>query len=127
MRRVFLIFLLLILVACQDDNDLKVEDLPEGNAANGEQLFSQQINGAPSCSSCHLTTNVPSTGPGLEGYGQEAGERKDGESAEDYTFNSIIRPAHHLVNGFSNVMYRDYGDKLSPQQIADLIAYLLQL
>jgi hypothetical protein len=38
-----------------------------------------------------------------------------------------MRPADYLVNGFGNSMYNQYGQRLSPQQIADLTAYLLTL
>jgi hypothetical protein len=48
-------------------------------------------------------------------------------SAEEYAQTSILQPAAYLVSGFSNTMYNQYGQHLSQQDIADLIAYLLTL
>lgn len=103
------------------------DDLPQGSVERGAEWFAQSVNGAPSCVSCHSLDGVVLVGPSLQGYGRVAGERVEGLSAEDYTYSSIVRPAEHLVSGFGNVMYNQYERKLSAQQIADIIAYLLSL
>ena len=121
-------FLALVLVACSSDAaQTTVNDLPSGDAARGAALFTQAINGTPACETCHNTTTVKNVGPGLEGLGTRAADRVEGESAGDYLYNSITRPSRFLVSGFSNLMYNDYVNQLQPQQIADLIAYLLTL
>ncbi len=51
----------------------------------------------------------------------------DDQSAEEYTFYSILRPSKYLVQGFSNVMPSNYEEKLSQQETADLITYMLTL
>lgn len=123
-KLLFILALIFWLPACNNDEEgLRFSDLPAGDAARGAELFAQQINGAPACTSCHLETE--SSAPVMAGYGERAGSRVRGESAEEYTLNSIINPASHIVDGYSNLMYRDYEDKLTQQQIADLIAYLL--
>lgn len=130
MARKFLLFALLItlmLAACRKELRFEFKDLPEGDAASGEKLFQQTINGAPSCASCHSLAHTALVGPGLVGYGERAAQQVKGESAEEYTFNSIARPAKHVVSGFSNLMYSEYIEKLSPEDVADLIAYLLTL
>jgi hypothetical protein len=48
-------------------------------------------------------------------------------SAADYARNSILNPAAYVVSGFANLMYAQYGQQLSPQETADLIAYILTL
>jgi hypothetical protein len=63
----------------------------------------------------------------LQGYAAVAATRVEGLSAEAYTRESIMRPAAFLVSGFPNVMYNQYAQRLTPQQMADLIAYLLTL
>ena len=104
-----------------------LDDLPAGDAGRGAALFTQTIGGTPACSACHSADGSSSSGPPLDGYGQAAGTRVKGQSAEEYSFYSILRPARHLVRGYSNVMYSQYADKLSQQDVADLIAYMLGL
>jgi cytochrome c553 len=101
--------------------------LPRGDVARGAALFTQSINGAPACSGCHALDATTLVGPGMEGYGARAGSRVSGMSAEQYTLDSILRPASHLVPNFSNLMYNDFASKLSAQDIADLVAFSLSL
>jgi mono/diheme cytochrome c family protein len=101
--------------------------LPAGNAAAGETLFIESINGAPTCVSCHALDDRQLIGPGVQGYAAVAGTRVAGQSAGEYTYLSIVQPAAHLVSGYGNIMYPLYGQRLTNTQIADLIAYLLTL
>ncbi len=124
----FLIILILCFAACQPaPPQTSYEALPPGDAANGEALFTENTNEAPACSSCHQIDGPGTLAPALLGYGARAGQRVNGQSAGEYTYLSIIRPARHIVTPFSNVMYSDYEAKLTAQQIADLIAYMLGL
>lgn len=120
-----LIALMLIASACGKEES--ADSLPTGDATQGERLFTQSIKGAPACSTCHTVDGEVLVGPSLEAYGETASTREDDVSAEDYTYSSIVRPAAYIVEDFSNVMYGQYGQRLSEQQIADLIAYLLTL
>jgi len=115
---------LFVLAGCSSSGS-SFEDLPEGDAANGEVIYYETINGAPACISCHTLTDETLVGPGLAGYSTVAATRVEGQSAEEYTYNAIVRPATHLVEGFGNLMYTEYGTKLSEQDIADLMAFLL--
>lgn len=129
MRQVFWMLALtaFTLAACAGQGLPQYADLPIGNPARGAALFSESINGAPSCTSCHVLQGVGLSAPSFEGYGAVAGERVSGLSAGEYTLQSIVQPAVHLVSGYTNVMYNQYAQRLNPQQIADLIAYLLTL
>jgi mono/diheme cytochrome c family protein/uncharacterized membrane protein len=120
--------LVLVLAACSsEDTEFEYSDLPAGDAARGEALFAESINGSVACSACHTTTGGDGAGPTLENYAAVAGSRVDDQSAGEYTFYSILRPSKHLVQGFSNLMPSDYEEKLSQQEIADIIAYSLTL
>jgi len=117
-----------VLVACEPDPpEIAFTDLPPGDAGSGSKLFEQSINDAASCSSCHSLEAVNQAGPGLAGYGAIAGERVSGESAEEYSYWSIVAPSRHLLSGFSNVMPSNYDEVLTEQDIADLIAFMLEL
>jgi mono/diheme cytochrome c family protein len=131
MRLFMILFgLLLLVAACTGSpagQEVALEALPSGDAERGEALFSEVVNGAPACSTCHQLDDVTLVGPGLANFSDHAAGRVDGMSAEEYTYESIVKPAAHIVSGFSNAMYAQYDRQLSSQQIADLIAYLLTL
>ena len=117
---------LLTLTACGSaETVIPYEDIPtEGDAERGAVLFEQPGGVMSPCISCHVADAAAA--PSLEGYGEIAGTRVEGQSAHEYTFYSIAEPAQYIVEGFGNAMYNKYDDNLSPQDIADLIAYTLE-
>ena len=117
---------LLVLAGCASAS-AGLADLPEGNAERGAALFTQSINGAPACSTCHTLDGASLVGPSLDSFGERASTRLANTSAAEYAHASIVQPATYLVSGFGNSMYNQYAQRLSPQEIADLVAYLLTL
>jgi cytochrome c553/uncharacterized membrane protein len=121
-------FVVVMLAACSPkDTGFKYSDLPSGDAARGADLFAQSVNGAAACSGCHTLTGSEGAGPTLQNFASVAGGRVAGQTAEEYAFYSILQPSKSLRPGFSNIMPTDYEAKLSKQDIADLIAYLMTL
>ncbi len=105
---------------------------PVGNAENGETLFSQATigaNNAPGCITCHsLEPDVVIVGPSQAGLATRAETRVAGQTAEQYIRESIVNPNAHIVEGFTEgVMYQNYAQDLTEEQIDDLVAYTLTL
>ncbi|MBT3943678.1 MAG: cytochrome c [Chloroflexi bacterium] len=92
-----------------------------GDAGNGEIVFQG------SCSGCHSTGANRVVGPGLSGIGTTAETRVAGSSADEYLTTSIVSPSSFVVEGFSPIMPGTFGDSLSEQEIADVVAYMVSL
>jgi mono/diheme cytochrome c family protein len=118
----------LLISACAPQAPAATEaPLEPGDAARGEALFTESIDGAPPCSTCHSIDGSALVGPTLLDYATQAQEHAGDGDIEEYTHASIVQPAAYVVSDFPNAMYTLYGQRLSEQQIADLIAYLLTL
>jgi mono/diheme cytochrome c family protein len=107
-----------------------VAELPEGDPANGESLYASY-----GCVGCHgdpTSEGSNAIGPWLGNIHQEGATRIDGISSEQYIYESILNPNDFIapvcVNGnpcSEGVMPADFGDRMSLQDMADLIAYLM--
>lgn len=97
--------------------------LGTADAARGLEI--SQING---CVGCHnLDPAVAAAGPTWHNIGDTAISRVPGESPAFYLDHSIVNPGEYVVPGFQDgIMPKIFGEKLSIQDQADVIAYLLQ-
>lgn len=110
-----------------------------GDAAKGQALFSQSVlAGNGGCSTCHsLEPGKVLVGPSLAGVASRAGSTVPGETAEQYLHQSIVDTNVYLAKGcntadpeapcLANLMPQNWAEKLSTQEIDDLVAYLLTL
>jgi cytochrome c2 len=124
-KKILLILLLNMLLASCAQQPSRI-----GDPAAGKELFHQTtIDSAPGCTTCHSTQpDKIIVGPSLAGIANRAGARVSGQTAEDYLHNSILDPNQYVVDGFSpGLMYQNYKDVLTDEQINDLIAYLSTL
>ena len=111
--------------------DITIE-LPEGNAENG-----QALSVSLACTACHIdaptgpawlpTADQPGIGDRALTRYTETGYTGQAATPEQYLFESIAAPAVYLVTGFQNIMPATYATQLTPQDMADIIAYLLTL
>jgi mono/diheme cytochrome c family protein len=124
---IFIVAALLISACAPQAPAATQAPLEAGDVARGEVLFTESIDGAPPCSTCHSTDGSALVGPSLLDYATTAATHAGDASIEEYTHASIVQPAAYVVSDFPNAMYNQYGQRLSEQQIADLIAYLLTL
>jgi cytochrome c oxidase subunit 2 len=83
-------------------------------SAQGKTLFTQQ------CGTCHALADAGTTaevGPNLD-------EALPGKSA-DFILESIVNPSAEIAPGFTDIMPKDFEQKLSKQQLDSLVEYLL--
>ncbi|MBT4126824.1 MAG: c-type cytochrome [Chloroflexi bacterium] len=78
--------------------------------ANGESKFK-----GLGCSGCHSTGQNKLVGPGLAGINAKG---------DDYIRTSIIDPSAVILDGFSDLMPKTFGDALKDDDMDDLVAYL---
>lgn len=106
-----------------------------GDAAAGQVLFNGMpteavMNGAVNCVVCHNIAPGSATlvGPSLSSVGQRAATRMAGLTAAQYLRVSIINPNAYVVDTFpAGIMTPTFAQALTPDQIEDLVAYLLTL
>jgi mono/diheme cytochrome c family protein len=92
-----------------------------GNAANGEAL----VTGALGCAACHIIGAENGIAPPFAGIADVAEDIHPTLSATAYLYESIINPAAFIVEGFQNAMPANYPERMTDQQVADVLAYLL--
>jgi mono/diheme cytochrome c family protein len=109
--------------------------LPAGDAQAGASLAQGAEAG---CSACH---ELAAVGPAWAAEGNQPGigERAEqriaqadyngvAETASEYLLESIVNTDVYVVEGYdASLMPGDYGERLSAQQAADLIEYMLSL
>lgn len=101
------------------------DSLPDDPAARGEYWFKRP---PAICATCHaLTPDTVIVGPSLAGVASRAASRVPGMDAETYLRTSILNPSAFVVPGFPDAMQKNLGDKLSAEQINDIISFLMTL
>jgi mono/diheme cytochrome c family protein len=109
------------------------KELPEGDPVSGEALSVSLA-----CTACHIAAPTgpawlaSATEPGIATRAQarftEPGYSGTAANAFQYLFEAVVLPNIHIVSGFAeNLMPNIYGNTLTEQQMADLIAYMLTL
>jgi mono/diheme cytochrome c family protein len=105
-------------------------ELPRGKADSGARLFRSNA-----CSSCHGDPALPGSNgaaPALGTIGLDASRRVPGQSAAQYLYESMLDPESFVARTCAGpgpceqMLMPTYGEVLSIQDAADLIAYLLQ-
>jgi mono/diheme cytochrome c family protein len=99
--------------------------LPVGDPAEGKAVF----NGAGNCGTCHrIDAEETFVGPSLKTIANRAAYKRPGMDAVTYLYNVILNP-DQTINPLTKpgVMPRTFKAKLTDEQIADVIAYLLTL
>lgn len=113
------------------DAILLILDTLRGDPLNGQLLYNNEERAADGtvlgCVGCHMNEDIA---PLTEGTWSRWDEiRRFEPEWEDATFEqfivqSIVLPWESLAPGYAEVMPNNFGDRLSYQNLADLIAYL---
>lgn len=99
--------------------------LKDADAARGADL----VNTKYECHSCHVT-GAGQIAPAFTGLGETAATRRPPLTAPAYIYESIINPMAFLVEKepgetYPPAMPINYHDRLTQQELGDVIAYLL--
>ena len=90
-----------------------------GDADRGAELMREY-----ECAVCHID-GADVIAPSYIGLAERAGERKPSMSAAEYIYESIINPTAFLVSEYTGAMPTNYADRLTEQELADMVVYLL--
>ncbi len=108
-----------VLGACAED---PADENLTPREKEGKYLFAQH------CTACHSTQpNTVVSGPSLAGLATRAETRVTGLPAYEYIQQSIERPSAYIVDGFSDLMPSSLSQILTPEEIQQLVAYLLTI
>lgn len=104
-----------------------------GDPDRGRALFNEMRPEAGfACSTCHRVDSTERLiGPGLQGVSAWAAQNIPHQTPEEYLRESIVNPNAYIVEGNppypENLMPQIYGELFTPEQIDDLVAYLMTL
>ena len=99
--------------------------VPVGDPVRGKTLFDGEAN----CGTCHrIDTEELFVGPSLKTIANRAAYKRPGMDAVTYLYNVILNPDQTIIPLTKpGIMPRTFKAKLTEEQIADVIAYLLTL
>lgn len=92
----------------------------EGDAKAGAALVETY-----GCVACHRIGVRSKIAPAFEGLAARAGTQHPPLSAAAYLYESITNPLAFTVEGYNPAMPQNFKDRLTPDEIGDIIAYLL--
>jgi hypothetical protein len=94
--------------------------LQNADPANAETVMTTY-----GCLACHRTGAENNVAPAFVGIAEIAAQQRPPMPAAAYLYESIVFPGAYVVEGYSDVMPHDLGDRMTDQEIGDVIAYLL--
>lgn len=95
-----------------------------GDPLNGQILYDGDLG----CAGCHISESK--IAPPIDGtYTRVEETRLLDPALADYTVRqylveSIVQPAHYLVPDYQNIMLNNFGERITLQELADLVVFL---
>ncbi|NWG17770.1 MAG: hypothetical protein HXY41_14175 [Chloroflexi bacterium] len=105
---------------------LTLLDEVSGDPLNGQLLYNSDT---LACYGCHVA-QAGEAAPALDGTLTRVEETRladpalEGYTVTQYLVESIIQPGHYVTPGYNNVMPNNFGDRLTLQDLADLLIFL---
>jgi mono/diheme cytochrome c family protein len=102
----------------------------KGDPAKGKVLFqAMQPEAGFACATCHYVDKTDRLiGPGLYKVAEWAAENIKDEKPQDYIHTSIVKPGAYVVKDYPDgLMPQIYAKLFTPDQIEDLVAYVMSL
>lgn len=96
----------------------------DGLLANADPMQAEAALNAYSCVGCHRA-GADNAAPSFVGIAARAAARRPPMPADAYLYESILHPEAYTVVGYTQVMPRDFGARMSEAELGDVIAYLL--
>ena len=100
----------------------------EQTGASSDARPPQELYLSMGCQGCH-SLDDPDTvlaGPYQGDLHETAGTRVEGQTAEEYVYNSIVAPNDYIVEGYvPGVMPQDFSERMSEEEILGLTTWML--
>ncbi len=93
--------------------------LATADPEKGDHLIDQY-----ECGACHRQA-ADRIAPSYVGLAERAASRRPPLTAAAYIYESIMFPDRYVVEGYKDAMVKNYPDRLSDEELGDIIAYLL--
>jgi mono/diheme cytochrome c family protein len=110
----------LLLGACVPAPTVDAPPTLSASEALGKRLFTVH------CAACHATSpDTVIVGPSLAGIAIHGADRVDGLDARAYIEMSITTPDAYLVEGYQDLMVKNFAKQLTSDELNGLVDYLL--
>jgi len=112
----------LFLTACSTTSAVPATPTLNAFEAQGKQVYVSH------CAGCHaLEPGTIVIGPSLAGVATRAETRVNGDDARAYIETSILNPSAYVVDGFKDVMPKNFGKDLTSDDFNAIVSFLLTL
>lgn len=109
-----------LLAACSTSSAVQLTPTLSALEIQGQQVY------VSNCAGCHaLEPDTIVIGPSLAGVATRAETRMDGYDARAYIETSILNPGAYVVDGFKDVMPKNFGKDLTSDDFNAIVAFLL--
>lgn len=109
-------------------NPIQILDLIGIQSSEYEPLDEGRLIFSRLCASCHsLEPNIIIVGPSLWAVVDRTIEQFPDTAPEEYIRNSILYPSDYIVDGFQDIMQKNFAEVLTSDEISSLVNFIMSL